>query len=82
MTMDITKGLEARYEVRKINDLEGKHNDCPYFVLDPIHDLMAREALKYYMGLARKMGYVILANDLSKLLWRTAIAHEKAMRQK
>lgn len=45
---DDATGLEARYEVRKINDPTGKHNECRYFVLDPQHDPTARGALNLY----------------------------------
>lgn len=47
-------GLEARYEVKKINDPEGKHNDCRYFVLDPQHDIYALQALKFYANIVSK----------------------------
>ena len=40
--------LEARYEVKKINDPEGKHDECGYFVLDPQHDPFAASALRTY----------------------------------
>lgn len=41
-------GLEVRYNVEKINDPNGKHDNCRYFVLDPQHDETAREALRWY----------------------------------
>ena len=41
-------GLEARYHVHKIEDPEGKHDNCRYFVLDPQHDPLAAEALHFY----------------------------------
>ena len=57
-------GLEARYHVQKIHDPTGKHDACRFFVLDPRHDLLALQALKYYARLARNAGYVPLADDL------------------
>ena len=44
------RGLLAKYRVEKINDPAGKHDACRYFVLDPQHDPIAREALNYYAG--------------------------------
>lgn len=66
--MDTTKGLEARYEVKKINDPTGKHDKCRYFVLDPTHDPIAREALHYYSNRAHDLGLEALSNDLNTLL--------------
>ena len=57
-------GLERRYHVERLNDTEGKHADCRYFVLDPQHDPIAREALKTYANHAQAKGYVTLADDL------------------
>lgn len=61
-------GLEARYEAKKINDPEGKHDDCAYFVLDPQHDPGARFALRAYKVWAGRHGYDRLALDLEKWL--------------
>lgn len=47
-------GLEARYEVKKINDPEGKHDKCRYFVLDPQHDSFAKQALNFYANIVAK----------------------------
>lgn len=63
-----TTGLEARYEVRRIVDTTGKHNDCRYFVLDPQHDEIARHALAEYANRARAAGYQALAEDLDDWL--------------
>jgi hypothetical protein len=57
-------GLERRYHVERLNDTEGKHTDCRFFVLDPQHDPIAREALKTYANHAQAKGYVTLADDL------------------
>lgn len=42
------RGLEKRYEVKRLNDPAKKHKDCKYFVLDPQHDKYALPALKGY----------------------------------
>lgn len=41
-------GLRDKYRVERHDDPTGKHNDCRYFVLDPQHDPIAREALALY----------------------------------
>lgn len=61
-------GLEARYIAEKIDDPEGKHRECAYFVLDPQHDPIARDALLAYSIRARREGYVQLADDLDTWL--------------
>jgi hypothetical protein len=40
--------IEPRYQVNKISDTTGKHNECRYFVLDPVHDKHARMAIYSY----------------------------------
>lgn len=64
---DTELGLYSKYEVKRIADAEGKHEECRYFVLDPQHDKIARKALKEYAYEARQIGYFALANDLD--LW-------------
>lgn len=66
--MSETTGLEARYEVKKINDPAGKHDYCRYFVLDPEHDPGARVALRAYQAWASEAGYGALAEDLNSWL--------------
>lgn len=41
-------GLEHKYNVKKVWDPNGDHDDCRYFVLDPQHDPVAAEALNFY----------------------------------
>lgn len=60
----VMSGLEHRYEVHKVNDVEGKHNDCRFFVLDPQHDQIARRALLMYAAEAEMSGYDELAQDI------------------
>jgi hypothetical protein len=45
-------GLIAKYRVERLNDATGKHDDCRYFVLDPLHDPIARVALAAYASAA------------------------------
>ena len=71
-------GLEARYEVRKINDTTGKHADCRYFVLDPQHDPIARTAIGHYATSARLDGHEALYRDLMD--WIAALDANKADR--
>ena len=62
--LEAERGLEARYHVTKINDPDGKHTDCRYFVLDPQHDPLARSALLGYAGACMEEGRDQLARDL------------------
>jgi len=64
-------GLVRKYLVTKLVDPKHKHDNCEYFVLDPQHDPLAREALATYMGAALREGKRSLAVDLSLLLERT-----------
>lgn len=65
---DFQKGLYPKYEVKRISDPEGKHDNCRYFVLDPVHDPLARFALRAYMVMAKHRGYGSLARDLAAWL--------------
>ena len=65
--------LQRRYAVTKINDPDGKHKDCRYFVLDPQHVLAAREALLEY---ARRSG-----GDLADELVEWVIEIEKDQKE-
>lgn len=60
------RGLESRYEVRRIDDPDAKHAVCRYFVLDPKHDPFARFALRAY-SVACESDYPELAADLRRL---------------
>ncbi|WRS29634.1 hypothetical protein U6G28_08910 [Actinomycetaceae bacterium MB13-C1-2] len=44
----MSAGLRRKYKVRRVSDPKGKHKKCAYFVLDPAHDPIAREALRLY----------------------------------
>lgn len=63
---DLSRGLYAKYEVTRLNDPDGKHEGCHYFVLDPQHDPIALKALKFYGKQAREAGYFSLADDLQQ----------------
>jgi hypothetical protein len=63
------KGLEARYEVKKINDPEGKHDNCWVFVLDPKHDPHAVNAIIAYAESIQAENPV-LARDLGNKVLR------------
>lgn len=60
----MSDGLHQKYNVQRVNDETGKHDDCRYFVLDPQHDRLALEALHFYSRIARESGYLALADDL------------------
>jgi len=59
-----SQGLIRKYRVEKVDDPQGKHEDCSYFVLDPKHDLKARSTLIHYAALARLDGEERLYLDL------------------
>lgn len=44
----MSKGLYAKYIVKHVDDSEGKHDDCSFFVLDLTHDPYARMAARSY----------------------------------
>ena len=65
-------GIIGKYRVERVSDPEGKHSDCWYFVLDPQHDPIAREALLTYATEARDHGYQALHDDILDRLAGTA----------
>lgn len=69
---DERSGLYGKYRVERIGDPNGKHADCRYFVLDPQHDPIAREALARYSYLANARGFWLLSRDLNAWLRDTA----------
>lgn len=70
MTDDSKCGLYSKYNVRRLDDDTGKHNDCPFFVLDLRHDPHARAALVAYAQSCYRY-YPLLADDLMSLLKNT-----------
>lgn len=65
---DRERGLYQKYEVTRLNDPEGKHDECRYLVLDPQHDLLAYYALGAYAYQASLHGYPALSEDIQKWL--------------
>lgn len=60
---DKKKGLYQKYQIKRLNDKEGKHKNCLLYVLDLNHDKFAIPALKAYIEACEKE-YPLLANDL------------------
>ena len=60
---DQERGLYKKYWVERINDKDGKHKNCPFFVLDLDHDPHAVPALRAYAMSCRKE-YPLLFKDL------------------
>lgn len=63
-------GLYDKYIVKRSNGSSepgGKHESCKYFVLDLVHDKLARPALEAYAIAAHDAGYKKLAADLASL---------------
>ncbi len=76
-------GIIHKFDVKKVNDPEGKHDDCFFFVLDPEHDKHARAALVAY-ALSCAPEYPKLAEDLRKVLTEVILnedIHHRRARQ-
>ena len=73
--MSKAHGLYEKYEVLRLDDDEGKHYECRYFVLDPQHDPIARVALAAYEREARAQEFDRLADDLAA--WRRRLREEQ-----
>lgn len=69
MADDTKQGLYRKYHVERIDDPDGKHDECDYFVLDLNHDPFARKALEEYAYSCEKV-YPQLARDLFDRLSR------------
>lgn len=67
------EGLHQKYKVTKIEDPNGKHDDCPFFVLDIKHDRSARFAMLAYAVSVKRRGFVKLHDDLKALLKKTKL---------
>lgn len=68
MNEEQATGLLHKYDVKRVNDPDGKHDGCRYFVLDPQHDPLARDALASYAKAAHYAGYEALAQALNQWL--------------
>jgi hypothetical protein len=66
-------GLHQKYYVIKMDDPEGTHQECPFFVLDIKHDRSARFAMLAYAISVKRRGFVKLHDDLKALLKRTKL---------
>jgi hypothetical protein len=55
-------GLVRKYDVRRLRDVDGRHEDCEFFILDLSHDQWAVVAAKEY---AQLTGNAALLNDLN-----------------
>ena len=67
---DTERGLYRKYRVERLGGTPGKHDECEYFVLDLMHDLHARAALRAYAE-SCKEEFPNLARDLRKMVNRT-----------
>jgi len=62
---DEKRGVYRKYEVKRLNDMEGKHDHCQFFVLDLDHDEYAVPALKAYAKACADK-YPALSNGLTE----------------
>ena len=62
---DPTRGIYRKYQVDRLNDFEGKHDGCEYFVLDWDHDPYTIPAVLAYADACEDQ-YPQLAADLRK----------------
>jgi hypothetical protein len=60
-------GLYQKYQVKRLNDPNRKHDNCQYFVLDLTHDPYAIPALAAYAE-ACEAQYANLAKDLREII--------------
>jgi len=60
---DYGRGLYRKYDVSRVGDESGKHDDCDYFVLDLVHDPHAKAALLAYAD-SCDVYFPLLASDL------------------
>jgi hypothetical protein len=68
-------GLYDKYTVWRNDDRDepgGDRQGAKYFVLDYVHDPIARVALQVYAVVASNSGYVNLARDLYRELLNTS----------
>lgn len=60
---DEVRGLYRKYEVTRLHDPTGKHDDCEYYVLDWVHDPFTLPAMAAYADACAEK-YPNLARDL------------------
>jgi len=68
---DRNKGFYNKFDVKRRNDVDGKHDECSYFVLDLKHDPFAKMALAVYAFQCRDK-YPLLALDLLDIVFMGA----------
>lgn len=78
---DTGRGLYQKYHVDRLRDPDGKHDKCPFFVLDPVHDIHARDALITYIESCRG-NYPELAESLRHVLDETQWEFKQYYRSK
>lgn len=64
--MDKSRGLYNKFIVERTDgtsEIDGKHHNCEYFVLDMDHDPFARAAIEAYAN-ACEADHPLLAQDL------------------
>jgi hypothetical protein len=64
-TDDRERGWYRKYDVKRLNDPNGRHADCEYFVLDLEHDAHSTPALLAYAD-AAEAKYPALAADIRR----------------
>jgi len=64
---DQKRGLYRKWSVERLDDVEGKHDNCVLFVLDINHDPYAIAALAEYISTCKDK-FPKLAKDLNQLL--------------
>ncbi len=74
---DKDRGLYNKYIVTRLEDPDGKHATCDYFVLDLQHDPHAVAALYGYAESCDMDGYPVLAAELRSRADRAAEQHRK-----
>lgn len=80
MENDTGRGLYRKYDVRRLNDPDGKHSQCNYFVLDLDHDAHAKAALRAYARSCQRT-FPRLAEDLRQIADGNPLTpHKAAMR--
>lgn len=68
--MDGDDGLIRKFKVERLTPSSRgiDHTRCEYFVLDPLHDPIARQVLSRYAEIADQVGDKALASDMYKWL--------------
>ncbi len=66
---DKKKGFYKHYEVKRLNDPAGKHDDCEYLVLDFKHDKFSIPAATMYADMC-EAEYPLLAKNLRETIDR------------